>query len=66
MSERSAHREVLNQARRKVERALAVEGASEALAAAADQLLLSAGEAESPEQVALRAALDRYRRMRGG
>jgi alkylhydroperoxidase/carboxymuconolactone decarboxylase family protein YurZ len=63
MSERSARREVLNQARRKVERALALEGATQDLAAAAEQFL-SAGEAAPAEREALRAALERYRRMR--
>lgn len=66
MTDRSgARREVLNDARRKVERALAVEGAAQDLATAAESLLAAAPGTDSAEREVLRAALDRYRRMRG-
>jgi len=58
-------RAVLDDARRKVERALAVEDAAEDLAKAAETVV-AAGPAHSPELAALRAALARYRAMRGG
>lgn len=56
---------MLDDARRKVERALAVEDAAEDLAKAAETVV-AAGPAHSPELAALRAALARYRAMRGG
>jgi len=59
-------REVLNQARRRVERALAAEGAAEDLAAAAEALLLAAeGRLDGADLMDLRAALASYRRIRG-
>ncbi len=63
---RGARREVLNQARRKVERALAMEGAADELAAAAGALLREAeGSTEGQELRALRAALASFHRLRG-
>lgn len=63
---RGARREVLNEARRKVERALAAEGAAEELAAAAAAVLRSTvGRPDSAELRDLRAALESYQRIRG-
>jgi len=65
---KSGRRAVLDDARRKVERALFVAGAADELAEAA-QLVLSEAEVEQvaperPDMAALRAALDRYRKAR--
>ncbi|MGH7776506.1 MAG: hypothetical protein ACREPI_04930 [Candidatus Dormibacterales bacterium] len=65
MNERSNRREVLNQTRRRVERALASEGPADELAAAAEALL-GREEPEPKDVAALRTALTRYRRIRGG
>jgi len=63
---KGARREVMNQARRKVERALAEDGAAEELAAAAAAVLPAAeGRPDSAELTSLRAALARYHRIRG-
>ena len=63
---RGARREVLNQARRTVERALAAEGAAEELAIAAAAVLGAAGGSPEGEELkGLRAALASYRKMRG-
>jgi hypothetical protein len=53
-------RAVLDDARRKVERALAVGDAAEEVAKAAEAVL-AANPADAPELAALRAALARYR-----
>jgi len=53
-------RAVLDDARRKVERALAVGDAAEELAKGAEAVL-AANPADAPELSALRAALARYR-----
>jgi hypothetical protein len=63
---RGARREVLNQGRRKVERALAAEGAAEELAAAAAAVLRAAeGRPDSAELAGLSAALAGYHQIRG-
>ena len=67
---KSGRREVLNDARRTVERALFVADAADELAEAA-QMVLSEAEVEQinperPDLAALRAALDRYRKARDG
>ena len=61
---RGARRDVLNQARRRVERVLATEDLAEELAAAAEAAL-SAGVADAARAAALQQALDRYRSARG-
>lgn len=61
----SGRREVLDDARRRVERALASEGAAEELAAAAEALLQADPADNTPAREGLRAALGRYRKLRG-
>jgi hypothetical protein len=56
-------RELLNQARRRVEKALASEASAEELAAAAEALLAQPSP-ETEELAALRAAVIRYRAIR--
>jgi hypothetical protein len=68
--DRSRRRVVLDDARRKIERALLVAAAAEELATAAEAVLTSAKAEQVNENAmglgALRAALARYREARGG